>query len=588
MSHYPPDQSFHSLCDELGLYVINELAGWQKAYDTPIGTKMVEELVVRDVNHPSVILWANGNEGGWNKELDDDYAKWDPQRRNVIHPWALHDEINTKHYPNYALLKRLLAGPDIVMPTEFLHALYDGGGGAGLWDYWEALRTSRVSAGGFIWALVDEGVNKDANNGPDKGKEIDVAGNAGPDGIVGPYREREGSFLAVKEIWSPVVLPRELPADFSGTVPVENRYDFSSLTRVKFHWQLRKWRGVDEQQGGFTVLSEGDAPAPDVAAGMAGALRLDLPDSWRSSDALAVTVTDWNGHEVWTSVWPVKKTADFAPRAGDVAAGAAPAGQTELRSGDAVLNVDVRSGLLRSVSLNGKQVPFNGGPRLALGAVRPEQPATTTATTTATTRNATTTTAPATRPAVAPVKGEMISAKWTPGADGWFRLQYAYRADGPCDFAGVTFDAPEEGLKSMRWLGDGPYRVWKNRTHGATLGVWENTINDTVTGHSAWKYPEFKGYFGNLHWTTLRTDAGSITLAAETPGLYLRVGTPGSPGEKLVRTTGVAFPDGTVSLMHLIPAIGTKFNRPEKLGPASEPNQAKGTYEGTVWIRFGA
>ncbi|RYG59887.1 hypothetical protein EON80_25220 [bacterium] len=53
MSHYPPDQSFLDLCDSMGLYVLDEIAGWQKKYDTPIGLKIVEETVIRDVNHPS-------------------------------------------------------------------------------------------------------------------------------------------------------------------------------------------------------------------------------------------------------------------------------------------------------------------------------------------------------------------------------------------------------------------------------------------------------------------------------------------------------------------------------------------------------
>ena len=74
------------------------------------------------------------------------------------------------------------------MPTEFLHGLYDGGGGAGLEDYWNATRASPRGAGGFLWALVDEGVLRADLNG-----QIDVKGNAAPDGIVGPYRQKEAA-----------------------------------------------------------------------------------------------------------------------------------------------------------------------------------------------------------------------------------------------------------------------------------------------------------------------------------------------------------------------------------------------------------
>ena len=60
MSHYPPDPEFLDLCDSLGLFVIDELTGWQNKYGTPVGEKLVKEVVTRDVNHPSILFWANG------------------------------------------------------------------------------------------------------------------------------------------------------------------------------------------------------------------------------------------------------------------------------------------------------------------------------------------------------------------------------------------------------------------------------------------------------------------------------------------------------------------------------------------------
>lgn len=84
-AHYPPDPSFLDLCDSLGLYVMDELAGWQNAYDTEPGEKLVKELVERDLNHPSILFWSNGNEGGTNKELDDDFGMYDPSGRPVLH-----------------------------------------------------------------------------------------------------------------------------------------------------------------------------------------------------------------------------------------------------------------------------------------------------------------------------------------------------------------------------------------------------------------------------------------------------------------------------------------------------------------------
>ncbi len=139
MSHYPPDAFFLDLCDELGLYVLDELTGWQHRYDEGVGAPLVKAMVDRDVNHPSILFWDNGNEGGWNTALDDDFGQYDPQRRAVLHPWTTFSGIDTSHYQTYGSTASKVAGGTIFMPTEFLHGLYDGGAGAGLNDYWKLM-----------------------------------------------------------------------------------------------------------------------------------------------------------------------------------------------------------------------------------------------------------------------------------------------------------------------------------------------------------------------------------------------------------------------------------------------------------------
>jgi beta-galactosidase/beta-glucuronidase len=61
MSHYPPDVHFLEACDELGLYVLDELAGWHQHYDTQTGQRLIGQIVRRDVNHPSILFWDNVN-----------------------------------------------------------------------------------------------------------------------------------------------------------------------------------------------------------------------------------------------------------------------------------------------------------------------------------------------------------------------------------------------------------------------------------------------------------------------------------------------------------------------------------------------
>ncbi|MGN0833078.1 MAG: glycoside hydrolase family 2 protein, partial [Kiritimatiellia bacterium] len=132
LAHYQADPEFLDLCDEYGLYVENELTGWQATYDDAIGRKLVAEMVTRDQTHPSVIWWSNGNEGGFNPALDGEFAKWDPSGRSVLHPWAEFGGYQTKHYRNYGETLTYLDRDGVFLPTEFQHGLYDGGHAAGL------------------------------------------------------------------------------------------------------------------------------------------------------------------------------------------------------------------------------------------------------------------------------------------------------------------------------------------------------------------------------------------------------------------------------------------------------------------------
>src|SRR5829696_7137765 len=130
-SHYPPDKTFLNYCDSLGLYVLDELAGWQKFYSSKAGAPLVKEMVIRDANHPSIIFWSNGNEGGHNRELDDDYGMYDLSNRTVIHghhrPGNAFNGIDCNHYEDYYSTQNILKDTNIYMVTEFLHAQDDGG-----------------------------------------------------------------------------------------------------------------------------------------------------------------------------------------------------------------------------------------------------------------------------------------------------------------------------------------------------------------------------------------------------------------------------------------------------------------------------
>jgi hypothetical protein len=686
MTHYPPDVAFLEACDELGLYVLDELSGWQHAQDTPVGRRLIREMVTRDVNHPSILFWDNGNEGGWNRELDSEFAMYDPQNRTVLHPWEAFNGVDTKHYPTFDDLERRLRGPNLVMPTEVIHGVYDGGAGAGLEDYWNAIARSPFGAGLFLWVFADEGVARTDQDG-----RIDVFSTYAPDGILGPHHEKEGSFYTARELFSPVQAAAPvLDEHFNGSVRVENRYDFTSLAQCRFTWKTLRYRSAEEKETSPVLVAEGSAAAPAVAPHASGSLTLPVP---KDADALALTVWGPDQRELWTSVWPVSAVKkESAPVRSPGAARLEKSGnEIRLRAGAVVASFGAGDGMLRSVRAGGQALALANGPRLVfakppaandvewLALTVPDGWTSSAAGPELTMRvemphllncvevtadyprgvtwegykleisgdgQAWKTVYDATRRAsdgklfefppqmVAEVRlsrfrrsdgkavtvrgvragyaaarfpaasaggakvtsgagngsawvesaggGGLTRFRWTMGGDGSLRLDYEYTLTGEFAYYGITFDHAEGALRSVRWLGDGPYRVWKNRLPGATLGVHETAQHEVQPGEN-WGYPEAQGYFGGLRWARLATASGVFVVTSASPEVYLRVGTP----RFSLLNTSPAFPAGDLSFLHAIPAIGSKFVTAEKTGPASGWSKASGRQTGSLVFRFG-
>ncbi len=580
-SHYPPDQDFLDICDSLGIYVLDELAGWQNAYDTRVGEKLVKEMVVRDVNHPSIIFWDNGNEGGTNKELDDDFGLYDPSGRPVIHPHHrpgnAFNFIDTNHYENYYSTQKILEDSLIYMPTEFLHSQSDGGGGAALGDFWELMWHSKRSGGGFIWAMLDEGIVR-----TDLGGMIDVNRINAPDGILGPHREKEGSIYAIKEIYSPVYIVLDsLGKDFSGDIPMENRYFFTNLHQCSFKWALVNFHLPFNDIPGYDVQEEKTIDGPALKPGEQGTLHLQLPANWRAYDALLLTAMDPHGRELYTWNWKIRNNVDINNQIISFA-GDKPVEVTEtdssftMKANGITVSWNKNNGQIMELKNDfSKSLSFGGGPLFCNGK---------TSVTSFSHHESN-------DGHTLEVKydGGLDYARWTMYKSGWLELDYTYTLDGNYNFTGISFNYPEGYVLGAKWLGGGPVRVWKNRMQCATVNVWEKAYNDTQTGSYPWFYPEFKGYYPNVSWLELNTAEGKFLVVAGEKNLFVRLfdfyGLPGpDPYPKL--------PPGDISLLDNIPPIGSMlaFNtdkNPEDLGPASHMNEVHGTIKRTVYFYFG-
>ena len=181
------------------------------------------------------------------------------------------------------------------------------------------------------------------------------------------------------------------------------------------------------------------------------------------------------------------------------------------------------------------------------------------------------------------------NAKWTMLDSAWLKLDYSVDPAAQMkatNAIGVAFDYPEEKMLKKTWLGDGPYRVWRNRMKGQTLGVWETDYNTTETGYKDWVYPEFAGYFANVRWMKLTTTEGTLTMMIPDKNTFVRVGTPQFPPAKLAGKTVVKMPPGNLAVVRDIPPMGTKFHTPAQIGPQSTKPLVTAPYQGTVYLRF--
>lgn len=576
-SHYSPDHHLLDICDSLGVLYLDEFCGWHGRYDTAIGEKLLREQMATDQNHPCVFLWANGNEGGWNTRLDHLFADLDLQQRHVIHPWQDFNGVDAHHYPGYYTgVGRLQNGYKVFMPTEFLHAQYDRGGGAGLEDYWQQWTAAPNFAGGFIWSFSDEAVMR--TDYPDS---LDTDGPNGPDGIVGPHREKEGSFFTIRDIWSPVqILPLRITSSFNGSLKMSNDFLFSRLSKCTSQYKILS---------NGAVIANGSVTVPDIAPGETGTAGFSLPSNFFDGDVLQIEVTDWNGCCINTWTWPIHSAGKYYSKNHSSPATSTHATVTDhcLSANGVKVEFDSQ-GLISYVESNGKVIPISGGSPVGLKATLLDFH---------------------TRMEgndalfVSRYKGGIDSIVWRMTPDGRLSMEAVLvnrkgnYYDSKIECLGITFSYPEQAVKGMRWMGRGPYRVWKNRLRGQQFGIWQKNYNNTVTGEQTKNvghldYPEFKGYHANIYWAQLLNDNAPISIYSATDNLYLRLFTPDEPEHRRDgKATMPDFPDGDVSFLFDIPAIQS-FRSISEQGPHSQLGSIRlnGGDEGLhlkLWFCFG-
>ncbi|WP_150238044.1 glycoside hydrolase family 2 TIM barrel-domain containing protein [Nocardiopsis quinghaiensis] len=384
-SHYPPHPDFLDLCDELGLWVVDECdlethgfeeVGWRgNPSDDPrwrdAYLDRIRRTVERDRNHPSVILWSLGNEAGTGENLRA-MAEWtrghDPSRpvhyegdRDSTYVdvysrmYAPHDEVDAvgrREEPETAdpAADAHRRGLPFVL-CEYGHAM--GTGPGALEEYQRLFERHGRCQGGFVWEWIDHGIRRREPDGTewfayggDFG-EVLHDGNFVADGLLLPDRVPSPGLTAYARTIAPV---RVAPDPAAGTVSVTNTWDFRDTSGLTFSWRAEE-EGVPFGEGvlDVPVLGPGEAvdvPSPALPEPPGGG------EAWLTVSVRLAGKEPWApaGHELaWGQAGIGASAAGPAAAPALAAGGAAPyaAGDGTVRIGPGLL--DTETGALLSI-----------------------------------------------------------------------------------------------------------------------------------------------------------------------------------------------------------------------------------------------
>tara|TARA_Y100001968_G_scaffold333480_1_gene396549 strand:+ start:2869 stop:6105 length:3237 start_codon:yes stop_codon:yes gene_type:complete len=262
-SHYPADPYWYDLCDRYGLYVIDEANieshGMGYHPDRTLGNKVewelahltrVKRMVERDKNHPSIILWSMGNEGGDGTNFVS-CSQWiherDPSRPVHYERAGERDHVDI-YSPMYTSLNGLKEwvkekkNKPLIM-CEYMHAM--GNSLGGMEDYWRLIRKEPQLQGGCIWDWVDQGLKKVNNDGT---SYFAYGGDFGPpgtpsdgnfliNGLVQPDRKPNPHLFETKKVYQNFSVKSIGLEDF--LVEIVNENFFISSDQYIIIWHLK-------------------------------------------------------------------------------------------------------------------------------------------------------------------------------------------------------------------------------------------------------------------------------------------------------------------------------------------------------------
>jgi beta-galactosidase/beta-glucuronidase len=572
--HYPDDPLWYDLCDEYGLYILNEAnleshGVWDLPSKDPQWANAFLERAIRmaerDKNHACVVIWSLGNEAGygpnhaamasWIKEYDTTRPiHYESVLRYPTLPTAPVDMVSTM-YPTIERLIELGTNPNDTRPVvmcEYAHAM--GNSVGNLKEYWDAIESHDRLIGGFIWDWVDQGLEQVT---PEGVKWYAYGGDFGDNpndsnfcinGLIAPDRQVHPALYEYKKVIQPVRV--EAVDALAGNFMVSNKNFFVDLSYLDIAWKL-------EADG--IVLQSGKLPDLLTPPGKNTLLRVPFSqpelqpgtEYWISLHFSLKNNTTWApaGHEV---AWEQYKLPFAVPEPAHIPAGEMPTVNLTQTKTESVITGEMgdgetfrvvfnkKTGMLTSYQIQGRELLLKGpafkgwraptdndltqwGEQKAAikwreagldrlqHIIRDVQ---------------------VTQDAQQEVKIVVKAYSCAPDIEEGFDLTYTYHIHGSGDLLIQTDIQPDEkmpplprlglqltlpeGFDQYTWYGRGPHENYIDRNQCAPVGVYSSSVAEQ---YHPYVLPQETGNKTEVRWAALTNAEGYGLMAVGMPTL---------------------------------------------------------------------
>jgi len=573
-AHYPNDPRWYELCNRHGVFVIDEanveshglsyhkkvLPGDRPEWQPAVVDRM-QRMVVRDRNHPSIVMWSLGNEAGYGNALlamREAALQADPQRR-PIHYADMNRaaDLDSQTYPTTAWLLQHVAGKAVrkgerneeanreqhgpypsgrpFLMNEYAHAHANSLGN--FQDYWDVIEKYPMLIGGFIWEWADQALYRP---GPDGKRFFAYGGDFGDQpndrafclkGMVSAERVPRPHYREAQKVQQYIkVTPDNLK---SGRVRIRNDYAFTRLNAFAAEWTLEE-DGVSMISGRLDGIDAGPGEEQVVAVPWGAPV-------WRGDAEYFLTVrfrlrerASWAdaGHVVAWEQMAVSAPALISPAPGKTIPTAslrADGADWVAEANGSVVRVDGRTGLLTSFKAGEREfltsplrpnfwrVPTDND----LGWKVPQKMGAW--------KDAGKAGLQSLDAKVTPGGARIRSGLALPDGTGAVQLTYLLRGDGtlrlelqlkPAATApeilrvGWQFAIPA-GLDRVRWFGRGPHENYWDRHSGAAVGLYQSTVTEWTTPYVR---PQENANRTDVRWIEFSgADGAVLQVKAEEP-----------------------------------------------------------------------